>query len=145
VARDDREGLRKVVDRLSPEFEPPFEGRWLEGAARPTFKRQEGAPAPRGAGSEDEALVEDLRRALARLAASIGAESLPPERRQMVQTALDGAELVMRGQLTIGACDRLPPLLPTFVFLIALPIVQQDRALSISERVRELVDPSING
>ena len=57
-----------------------------------------------------------------------------------VGAAIDGAELVMRGELLSGNADRLPALMPSFVFLVALPVVDQDRALELSRRTIELID-----
>jgi hypothetical protein len=57
-----------------------------------------------------------------------------------VGAALDGAELVIRGELVRGNADRLADLMPSFVFLVTLPIVDQDEALALSRRAAELVE-----
>jgi hypothetical protein len=46
----------------------------------------------------------------------------------------------MRGELLSGNAAQLPQLLPSFVFLVALPIVDQDRALELSRRTSELIE-----
>jgi hypothetical protein len=88
---------------------------------------------------DDDALVRELRAALATIAARLGAASEEPSS-QSVLTALDAAEIVMRGELTTGGQNRLPQLMPSLVFLVTLPIVEQDRALALSHRTAELID-----
>jgi len=88
--------------------------------------------------SEDELAVRSLRQGLARIAAALGDRATSPAT-LAVQAALDGAELVMRGELVNGNGSWLPRLLPSFVFLVALPIVEQDRALALSQRCTELI------
>jgi hypothetical protein len=56
-----------------------------------------------------------------------------------VRLALDGAELVMRGELIRGNGTRLGALVPSFVFLVTLPMVEQDEALALSQRAGELL------
>jgi hypothetical protein len=89
--------------------------------------------------AEDESLVEALRNGLARIAAAVGARREHPPR-QAVAAALDGAELVVRGELISGNREQLPRLMPSFVFLVTLPIVDQDRALELSRRTEELIE-----
>jgi hypothetical protein len=87
---------------------------------------------------EDEQAVMGLRAALVKITAvlSSGAEVLSP---LAVRAALDGSEMVMRGELVNGRGEQLPKLMPGFVFLVALPIVDQDRALELSRRATELI------
>jgi hypothetical protein len=89
--------------------------------------------------ADDDALVREVRAALATIAARLGAaaENPPPE---SVRAALDATEIVMRGELMTGGRNRLPRLMPSLVFLVALPIVEQDRALALSQRTAALVD-----
>lgn len=89
--------------------------------------------------SEDEQAVTGLRRGLATIAAALSGQADAPDT-CAVQAALDGAELVMRGELVNGNGSGLPRLLPSFVFLVALPIVDQDRALALSRRATELIE-----
>lgn len=88
--------------------------------------------------SEDEGLVADLRRSLAGLAADLSPDAETADS-VAVRATLDGMEVVTRGELICGNRERLPQLLPGFVFLVALPIVGQDRALELSRRTTALV------
>ncbi|HEX4307777.1 MAG TPA: hypothetical protein VHZ54_17205 [Solirubrobacterales bacterium] len=88
-------------------------------------------------GADDDALVREIRAALATIAARLGAAENQPS--YSVQGALDAAEIVMRGELTTGRRDQLSRLMPSLVFLIALPIVEQDRALALSQRTAVLI------
>jgi hypothetical protein len=90
--------------------------------------------------AEDEALVEAIRQGLAKLAAAIGGEGRREERVSGVGIVLDGAELMVRSELVRGQADRLPGLLPGFVFLVALAIGEQDEALRLSRRTSELIE-----
>jgi hypothetical protein len=89
-------------------------------------------------GAEEESLVRRVRESLATIAATLDAGRADPPI-PAVAAALDGAEMVMRGELVSGGAGRLPRLLPSFVFLVALPIVEQDRALALSRRTSELI------
>ena len=51
----------------------------------------------------------------------------------------------MRGELVSGNAAQLPALMPSFVFLVALPVVDQDRALELSRRTSELIDGVLGG
>jgi hypothetical protein len=93
---------------------------------------------------EEESLVEAVRQGLAKLAAAV--EKDRPQRaggEGAVGAALDGVEMVMRGELVIGKAERLPDLMPSFVFLVTLPIVDQDEALQLSRRAAELVEAEL--
>jgi hypothetical protein len=94
--------------------------------------------------SEDELAVKGLRRGLARIAAALSDRAGSPDM-LAVQAALDGAELVIRGELVNGNGSWLPRLMPSFVFLVALPIVEQDRALALSRRCTELIQRELGG
>jgi hypothetical protein len=97
------------------------------------------APMTKALTADDDALVREVRTALATIAARLGAAAENPPS-YPVQSALDGAEIVMRGDLMTGRGDRLPRLMPSLVFLVALPIVEQDQALALSQRTAELID-----
>ena len=60
--------------------------------------------------SEDELLVAGMRRALARVAAALDDTSSEDASGSAVGAALDGAEMVMRGELVSGNAGRLPAL-----------------------------------
>ena len=89
-------------------------------------------------GPEDEALVSGLRKALVGIAAALDAD---PEDAHLhrVRVAIDSAEMATRGELLAGNASHLPRLLPSFAFMVALPIVGQDLALKLSQRAAELV------
>jgi hypothetical protein len=134
-AGNDDEALLRVADQLCAEL-----GRLGTGEApggRSTLA-EEGVMA--GAlDAEDEALVTALRRGLARIAAAVGGEDGEESPPRAVSTALDGAELVIRGEILVGNRGRLSRLMPSFVFLVSLPLVEQDRALGLSRRTEELL------
>jgi hypothetical protein len=87
--------------------------------------------------AEDEALVARLRQALAGIASTLSADAEETQV-QAVETALDGAEFVIRSELLGGNPDRVLALVPSFVFLVALTVADQDRALELSQRAAEL-------
>lgn len=86
----------------------------------------------------DESLVTRFRASLAKIAAAVAPGTGNPDLRA-VQTALDGAELVVRGELVSGNEEQLPRLMPSFVFLVTLPAVGQNRAIALSQRTSDLV------
>jgi hypothetical protein len=93
--------------------------------------------------SRDEHLIGGLRQRLAKLAAALGTSNAEATSRRDVGFALDGAELVMRGEIVKGNAAKLPALMPDFVFLVALPVIGQDKALLLSVRARELVEGAL--
>jgi hypothetical protein len=138
LATSEREALIRVADQLSVELghvgdqEIPGEHSRLGGA--------EGAMAGI-LNSEDELLVTEIRRGLAKIAAgALDGDEPAGAGERAVCAALDGTELVMRGEIVMGNAGRLPALLPGFVFLVTLPVVDQDRALELSKRASTLVE-----
>jgi hypothetical protein len=102
-----------------------------------------GEPLMKGIlGSEEESLVRGLRGALVRIAATLGT-GLEDAQLRRVRVAIDGAEMATRGELLTGNAWHLPRLLPSFIFMVALPIVEQDLALKLSQRAAALVDKEI--
>jgi hypothetical protein len=89
--------------------------------------------------AEDESLVANLRSALARIAAAVGTAPSP----QAVCLVLDGAELLIRGELMRGRKGEILSLLPNFVFLVTVQAVDHDRAIEISDRTTELIEVSL--
>lgn len=91
--------------------------------------------------SADEELIARLRGALASLA-SAAQDSGDGGRNSeaAVIAALDGAELVMRGEILLGNGARLSALVPSFAFLATLPVVGKERSLTLSRRVAELLE-----
>lgn len=136
-----QEALLAVVDKLCAELG------YADGQGEPLGARSplsgingsmSGALSP-----EDESLVAEMRRSLAKLAAAAGAGRPDRGPKRAVYAALDGAELVMRGELVSGNAAQLPRLMSSFVFLVALPIVEQDEALELSRRTSELIEGAL--
>jgi len=91
--------------------------------------------------SADEELIARLRGALASLAsAARDSEDGGRNSEAAVIAALDGAELVMRGEILLGNGARLSALVPSFAFLATLPVVGKERSLTLSRRVAELLE-----
>lgn len=88
---------------------------------------------------EGEALARRLREGLAGIATALGYDAEAP-RARVVTAALDGAEMALRGEMVSGNPEQLPKLLPSLVFLVALPLVDEDRALALSRRTAELIE-----
>ncbi len=142
LAGNEREALLRVADQLSIEL-GYAEGEEIPGAHSPL-----GGEAGAMAGilnTEDELLVARVRRALAKVAAALDGEGSEGTSGRAVGAALDGAEMVMRGELVRGNAAQLPALMPSFVFLVALPMVDQDRALELSQRTSELIERALGG
>jgi hypothetical protein len=138
-AGNEREALLAVANRLSIELgyrageEAPYADSTLGGDEGTLF----GILDP-----EDELLVSRMRRALANVVAAAGGDSGGIGENAVGMT-LDGIETVMRGELVSGNADRLSELLPSFVFLVTLPVVHQDRALELSRRAAQLVEGTL--
>jgi hypothetical protein len=134
AAREERERLVGALEELRAELRQP--GALTDA---PTA-----VPAPRPGSlleGEEEELVEELGRSLARLAAA-AESSHPPEvplPESVTLGSIGGAEWVMRWALEGGDRERLEVLLPDFVYLVTLPYLGQQEALRLSRRTRELV------
>lgn len=129
------ESLRLVADRLLAEFTDP-EAPDLPGI--PSTAADLG-DVSRILNADQEAVVARLRQALGRIAATLGARTEDPSV-QTLGIALDGVEFVIRGELVDGNLGRVLELMPSFVFLVALSVSDQDRALSLSRRTAELIE-----
>jgi hypothetical protein len=135
TAEDLGEALRQVAEQLCAEMSPATA---LDVAGIEAIF--DGEDLMRGVfGTEDESLVRELRRALVRVAATLGADAEDAQLRRM-RAAIDGAEMAARSEILAGNAWRLPHLLPSLVFMVSLSIVEQDRALKLSQRAAELVD-----
>jgi hypothetical protein len=139
LAGNEREALLRVADQLSIELG------YDEGEEVPPL----GSPLSGDRelmadilNSEDELLASSLRRGLAKVAVAIGGNSgaIPGN---AVGAALDGVEMVIRGELVRGNAGQLPALLPSFVFLVTLSVADQDRALQLSQRAARLVEGAV--
>jgi hypothetical protein len=91
--------------------------------------------------TEDEEMVARMRAALAGLAVAARSAADPhADSDRAVIAALDGAELVMRGEILLGNGVRLSGLVPSFAFLATLPVTGKERALALSRRVEALLE-----
>lgn len=136
LAGNERQALLRAADRLGAELG------YAEGEELPGV--DSGLGSTHGAmggllGPEDELLVAKLRRGLARIAAALGGDPFE----STVGGALDGIEMAMRGELAMGNASQLPALMPGFVFLVVLPVVDQEEALGISRRAAALVEEEL--
>ena len=129
----ERKRLLRVLSDLS-------EGEGNEARAQHGQTEQLAAERPFDArlGEDDEQLVTELRAGLAKLAGS--RQGKPVDAAAAVQGALDGAEFVVRGDLLSGQSARLPQMLPSFVFLVLLPLLGKPEALRAAERAARLLD-----
>jgi hypothetical protein len=125
--------VTEVVDRLCAELGLPT----LEESAQPRAEKLSARSLGVLLNPEDESLVSAARRSLVRLAAALAAHHPKVVSEVAYWALLDGAEVVMRTELAAG--NRVIPLMPSFVFLIVLPMVDQDRALDLSRRTEELL------
>jgi hypothetical protein len=140
LAGNERDALLQVADQLSIELG------YTGGEGPPGAGSPLGGEGPMAGilNSEDELLVARVRHGLAQIAAALGNEGSGGASSNAVGAALDGAEMVMRGELVSGNAARLPALMPSFVFLVALPMVDQDRALELSRRTARLVEGALD-
>lgn len=140
LAGNEREALLRVADLLCVEFGCPGDGE--APSVGSDLAREDGAMAD-VLGPEDEQLVASLRRGLTKLALALEGDRAAGSSKGAVAAALDGTEMVMRGELVMGNAEQLPALMPGFVFLVVLPVVDQDRALEISRRAADLVEEAL--
>lgn len=140
LAESERKALLHVAEQLSVELGYVGDDQILR--ERPDLGRQEGAMGGI-LNSEDELLVTEMRRRLAMVAAALDGDEPEGAKESAVGAALDGAEMVMRGELVMGNAGQLPALLPSFVFLVVLPVVDQNRALEISKRCARLLESDL--
>jgi hypothetical protein len=136
----EREALLRVVDELCAELGYPDPRGDVPGARSPL---QGEAGLGQALSAEDESLVARLRRGLAKVAAAISAANPGKAPAWGAGAALDGVEMVMRGELVSGNARQLPSLVPAFVFLVALSITEQDAALELSQRTSELIEGAL--
>lgn len=124
------EALLRVADQLCAGL--PFDGFGEIPGVHSTLGKDETLSA------DDQSRVSQMRWALAKIAACLRGETETPDR-PAVRAALDGVELVIRGELLRHNEDQLPKLMPSMVFLVVLPIVGQSRAIELADRTKELV------
>ncbi|MGE5336048.1 MAG: hypothetical protein ACM3JL_01330 [Nitrososphaerota archaeon] len=135
-AGEEREALAKLADRLCAEFGYPADAE-VPDEAHPQLEAERAMLFGDLLGPEDEELVATARAGLARIAAALGTRHPKVVSETAYGALLDGAELVMRGELASG--KPVPRLMPGFVFLLALPMVSHDEALELSQRTSSLL------
>lgn len=140
-AGNEREALLRVADQLCAELGYAEHEAEVPGTRPPLGG--DGSGVSGTLSPEDESLVATIRQSLAKVAAAVSAARRGGAPHSAVSAALDGAELVMRGELASGNAAQLPSLLPSFVFLVTLPVVGQDEALDLSRRTSELIEGAL--
>jgi hypothetical protein len=142
LAGNERNALLWVADELSLEL--GYAGGSAEVPGANSKLGGEGGPLAGILNAEDDLLVARMRRGLANVVAAVGAgrEACAPE--GAVGAALDGAEMVIRGVLVSGNGAQLPELMPSFVFMVVLPVVDQDQALNLSKRTAQLMERALS-
>jgi hypothetical protein len=137
----ERERLLRALGELASEIEGE-RGTQRVGAAGPRFEALavKWPPSAR-LGEADEQFVRRLRGGLTSLARSLPAE--PALDAAGVSRALEGAEFVTRREIRRGRAAGLPKLLPTFAYLVSLPLLGQAGALRVSKRATLLLDGAI--
>lgn len=137
---DEREALIRVADRLCAEFgyevdstvpaeepsQPTLTSTWLFGKS----------PDP-----DVEQLIAAARYSLTRLCSALEPRRPASLPEITVPALIDGAELVMRGEMAKGKAPSA--VMPDFVFLVALPLVDQDEALELSQRTASLLEEEL--
>jgi hypothetical protein len=139
AGKTDGEALIRAVEKLCAELGQPEAGADLPGAR----SRLEAVDRDLIWGSlrpEEEWLVLEVRAGLARIVAALWVA--PPEglAGRAVGLALDGAEVVMRGEISKGNLDALPEMIPSFVYLVAVQVAGGEEALRLSQRAAELIE-----
>jgi len=130
--------LLKVADRLCAELGCAEGNARISGAH---LSLDAGDPGKWGIlSADDELLVAAIRQRLANVAAAVAAAPLEGAKQKAVNSALDGSELVMRGELAWGNTVDLLALMPSFIFLVTLPITGHGEALALSRRTSELIE-----
>jgi hypothetical protein len=142
-AGNEGEALLRVADELCAELGYAGGEEQIHGAGSP-LSGSDGGGMPGVLSPDDESLVAAMRQGLAKVAAAVGAAKLEGIPQRAVGAALNGAEMVMRGELVSGNAEQLPSLMPSFVFLVALPIVDQSEALDLARRTSELIEGALS-
>jgi hypothetical protein len=130
--------LLAAIARIRDESGPP---RIPEAAAPPELL----ASHPRQPAISHDLTADDAQLA-ARLRGELGKlvlalDPVPGEAAKNGAVAtLDAAESVIGVELLRGNPERLPKVMPSFVFLLAVQVTGQDRALELAERLTELIE-----
>lgn len=90
-----------------------------------------------GVEGADEQLIAALRAGL--LALARPALRRRPAGEDALRGALDGVDIVVRGELLAGRAADLPTRLPGFVFLVLVPLLGRAEALRLADRSASLL------
>lgn len=135
----EHEALTELADRLCAELGHPIEGELPESAQSDEVRAKLFGDLLT---PEQERLVTAVRRSLAWIAAALEADHPKVVSETAYRALLDGAELVTRSELAQG--NSVTALVPSFVFLIALPMITNDEALELSRRASALLEQTID-
>ena len=138
----EREALLRIADQLCAELGFPGADK-AASCFRSFFAEGTAGLMLVNLSPEDESLVAAIRRGLASVAAAVSAARSKNMLEWKVGAVLEATELVMRGELARGNVEQLPALMPSFVFLVVLPIVEQDEALKLSRMTAELIERAL--
>ena len=134
----EREALAGIADRLCAEFGSP---RIDQGEAPTSSELASARLFDFSLTADDEQLVATARHSLTRIAAALEGRRAAGVPETAVPTLLDGAEMVMRSELAKG--NRPSALMPSFVFLVTLPLIDHDEALEWSNRTAALLEEAM--
>jgi hypothetical protein len=91
---------------------------------------------------EDERLVVAARHSLERFAVALWTKHPPIVSETISEGLPDGAEMVLRNELARGR--RPATVMPGVVFLVAVPAVDRDKALELSQRTASLLEAALD-
>jgi hypothetical protein len=131
------EVLAGLGDRLCSEIGSPVDADLADGRR----EEEAGAPLFGPLSPEDERLIAAARRSLERFAVALWTKHPPIVSETISEGLLDGAELVLRNELARGS--RLATVMPGVVFLVALPAVDRDKALELSQHTASLLEGAL--
>lgn len=136
AAGDEGKTISEVADRLCAEFGDPIGDLPHDVVA----SRYERCGPFSTLSLEDERLIAAAREGLVRLSLALRPRQPHHLSEMTVGALLNGAEMVMRDELAKG--NRLSAVMPSIVYLVAVPAVDQDEAFEISERAASLLEGS---
>lgn len=125
-----------MVDRLCTEFGYPVATEEPAGATLPSDDPRHNLFGI-DLTPEQEALVLLARQNLNRFASALGAEHPKMVSETTYNALLDGAETALRSELASGV--PITRVMPSLIFLVALPMVSDEEALQLSQRTAALL------
>jgi hypothetical protein len=137
AAGDEAGALAGIADRLCAELGYPAEKEKPSARTAPPSEDPRHRLFATHLTAEQERLVVLARENLNRLGAALAA-CHPTVVSETTYTALlDGAETALRSEIASGV--SVAEVMPSLVFLIALPMVSRDEALRLSQRTAALL------